>query len=87
MPNNMARLNKELIQAQALKLGKAENASQFAEFMGWSDMPSKAYRVYNATTTKPELDTLEELAFKLNLNPNQLILPSGKRGRKAWPNA
>lgn len=80
---NMARLNKKLIQQKAKELGGVENARQFEAFMGWN-APTKAARIYNATTTKPELDTIEALAFKLNLSPNQLIIPSGK---KQWPQA
>ena len=81
MSDTMARLNKKLIQQRARELGEVENPRQFETFMGWN-APHKAARIYNATTTKPELDTLEELAFKLNLSPNELILPSG---RKRWP--
>jgi len=77
----MAKLNIELIQQRALELGGVKNAREFERFMGWN-APSKASRIYHATTTKPELDTIEELAFKLKLSPNQLIKPSG---RKTWP--
>lgn len=83
MKANMARLNKKLIQQRALELGGVTTARGFEQFMGWN-APSKAARIYNATTTKPELDTIEQLAFKLNLSPNELIIPSGK---KRWPQA
>lgn len=77
----MAKLNKKLIQQRAFELGGVTTARAFETFMGWN-APSKASRIFNATTTKPELDTIEELAFKLNLSPNDLIVPGKK---KNWP--
>jgi len=77
----MAKLNKKLIQQRAFEIGGVETARDFERFMGWN-APSKASRIFNATSTKPELDTIEEVAFKLNLSPNDLIVPSRRR---PWP--
>jgi transcriptional regulator with XRE-family HTH domain len=80
MKAQMARLNKKLIQKRFHELSEKKGPRAFMHFMEWNS-PSQASNIYKGIGN-PTMDTIEQLAFKLRLSPNDLIVPGIE---KCWP--